>query len=272
MTVFWCAGMYASGSTWAYNTMRAIAACRAPDRAITGRFVNTLADLAGVDDTAADHVVKTHDLAEDVAQALSAQAQHLVVTIRDPRDAVSSLMLYQRYPFAMALDTIAKSAEFVARFAADPRTLLLRYEDGFPDDPATPARIAASFGSELTDAQSVAIFAAGTRNAVEGLIKDLAATAQHDPRTGNYYDPQTQWHKHHAGRTGEVGRWRRQFLPNQIAAIEQTLSAWMARFNYPRAPLANTAYSLSLGSFTIQPASRQSATPPPLEGGGRGEG
>jgi hypothetical protein len=255
MPLYWCAGMYASGSTWAYNVMREIVAVLHPDRPVIGRFVNTLADLAGIDDDASQ-VVKSHDLAEDVAVALSGRADHLVVTIRDPRDAVTSLMLYQRYPFAMALDTIAKSAEFVGGFAADKRTLLLRYEDGYPDDPTTPARLARSFGAELPATQAQAIFANSRRAAIEQTIKDLATLpgAQHDPRSGDIFDPQTQWHKHHAGRTGEVGRWRRLLLPGQITAVEQKLADWMARFGYHRAPLAGIGYSLNIGSFTITPS------------------
>jgi len=259
MTVHWCAGMYASGSTWAYNVMREIVACLHPDRPVAGRFVNTLADLAGIDDQDVHHVVKTHDLPTDVAAALSAHAGHLVVTIRDPRDAVTSLMLYQRYPFAMALDTIAKSASFVAGFAADPRALLLRYEDGFPDAPETPQRIARLFGGTLTADQAASIFAQSRRDAIEQRIQGLASLpgAQHDPCSGDIFDPQSQWHKHHAGRTGEIGRWRRTLLPNQITAIETTLADWMARFAYPRAPLLHIGYSVSLGSFTIPPPIRK---------------
>ena len=41
---------------------------------------------------------------------------------------------------------MAAQRKFVGGFAADKRTLLLRYEDGYPDDPTTPARLARSFG------------------------------------------------------------------------------------------------------------------------------
>ena len=111
--MFWCAGMYASGSTWAYNLMRGIAASLWSDRAVQGRFVNTLQDMQGLDDAAPVHVVKSHDLEPAVAAAMQELATRIVVTIRDPRDAVTSLMLYQRYPFPLGLKTIAASARFV---------------------------------------------------------------------------------------------------------------------------------------------------------------
>ena len=215
--------------------MREAAALHAPPRPVTARFVNTRADMTGLDDTTARHVVKSHDLAEDTAAALSAYAAALIVTIRDPRDAVTSLMLYQRYPFAMAVDTIAKSAIFVGGFAGDPRALLLRYEDNFTDRAATIDRIAAHLGLIAT-------------------LADQPQT-QHDKRTGNFFDPATQWHKHHLGRTGEIGRWRRTLSPAQAAAVDAALPDWMARFAYPPAPkpppviAAGTGYTLDLDKY-----------------------
>jgi hypothetical protein len=255
--VFWCAGMFASGSTWVYNVMREAAALHAPPRPVSARFVNTRADMTGLDDTTARHVVKSHDLAEDTAAALSAYASALVVTIRDPRDAVTSLMLYQRYPFHMAVETIAKSAHFVGGFAGDARALLLRYEDNFTDQPATIDRIAAHLGMPLAAAERDRIFAATRRQAVEGLITALAGQphTQHDKRTGNFFDPTTQWHKHHLGRTGEIGRWRRALTSAQAAAVDAALPDWMARFGYPQAPkpppivTTATGYTLDLDKY-----------------------
>ena len=59
MTVYWCAGMYTSGSTWAYNVMRGIAAVLEPMREVRGRFVNGVADLDGLEDPEPVHVVKS---------------------------------------------------------------------------------------------------------------------------------------------------------------------------------------------------------------------
>jgi hypothetical protein len=253
-SAYWCAGMYASGSTWAYNVMRGIAACLYPDRPVKGRFVNVLTDLDGLDDAAFVHVVKSHDLAEEVATALLRHVGRIVVTIRDPRDAVTSLMLYQRYPFDLALATIAKSGRFVAGVASDPRALLLRYEAGFTDDAATLDRIAAWFGATLPAAARDRLFAQHRRAAIEGVIATLEALpqAQRDARSGDIFDPETQWHRHHAGRSGEVGRWRRMLMPWQATAIEQEMRAWMARFDYAVAPSLAGGYTLNVGTFSLK--------------------
>ena len=219
--------MYASGSTWAYNVMRAIAE---PAR---GRFVNTLADLAGIDDGHSE-VVKSHDLAPDVAAALLAHTPRIVATIRDPRDAMSSLMLYQHYPRDLARATIVRSALFVADIAARPETLLLRYEDRFPDNPATIPRIAAAMGIALSAETAVAIHVRFRRSAVERVITglDTLPSAIRDPHSGDVFDPLSQWHKHHAGRTGEIGRWVRALRSRDARAIEHDLAAWMHQFRY----------------------------------------
>jgi hypothetical protein len=254
MAVHWCAGMYASGSTWAYNVMRALAA--AGGGQVKAGFANTPADLAGIGD-GGDHVIKTHDLPEEAAAMLFAQAPRIVATIRDPRDAVASLMTYQHYPFDLALATVARSARFVTAVAERAEALLLRYETGFPDDPATVARIAAAMGVDRDAAACAAIFAGLRRDAVERFIGGLDALprAHRDARSGDVFDPNTQWHKHHAGRTGEVGRWRGKLVLGQPAAVEAALADWMERHGYEKAPAFGgtfaTSYSVSLGSMTF---------------------
>jgi hypothetical protein len=245
-TIYWCAGMYASGSTWAYNVMRGIAAALHSGKEVRGRFVNGLGDLAGLDDDAVVHVVKTHDVAPEVAAQLLARATRIVATIRDPRDAITSLALYQRFGFAAALDWVGRSANFVGGVAADPRALLLRYEDGFVETPATLDRIAQWFGGTLDAAERERLFARHTRAAVESLIGTFDKA--HDDNIG---DVETQWHRHHAGRSGEVGRWRRMLSPEGVATVERELRAWMQRFGYATT-IWGPGYALQVGSFSLE--------------------
>jgi hypothetical protein len=255
VTIAWCAGMYASGSTWAYNVMRALAGAN-PARGVKARFANTAADLAGIGDTTVAQVVKSHDLPEDAATLLLAQAPRIVVTIRDPRDAVASLMTYQHYPFPLAMATIERSGRFVTSIAdRRPDALLLRYESGFPADPATIPRIAAAIGIAADADTCARIFAAFSRDSVERFITGLATLpqAQHDARSGDVFDPETQWHKHHAGRTGEIGRWRNTLQPLQVASIEHVMADWIKTHGYAAPPSAGPAsfgYSVSLGPRT----------------------
>ena len=60
--VIWCAGMFASGSTWIYNVVREIAATRGPDIPVRGRFVSGSHEMVGIDEPGVLHVVKSHEV------------------------------------------------------------------------------------------------------------------------------------------------------------------------------------------------------------------
>jgi hypothetical protein len=254
MTVFWCAGMYASGSTWAYNVVCALA--DATGRGVEVRFANGAAELPGLEAADHDHVVKTHDLPEDAAAALLALGPRVLATIRDPRDAVASLMTYQRYRFDMALGAVNASARFATAIAERTGGLLLRYESGFTENPATVGRIAEALGLPCDAATAERIFAAHRREAVERYIGglDTVPGVHKDPRSGDVMDHLTQWHKHHAGRSGEIGRWRRTLLPGQPQAVDAMLGDWMARNGYEPSPqwgLGFGGYTVSVGTLRI---------------------
>ncbi len=230
--MIWCCGMYASASTWAFNAVRATAAVAAPETKYAGAYADHYKQLAAL--PAGHQIVKTHELDEKATAFIHARADNIVLSIRDPRDAVVSLMQHMRFPFANALDWIARSAVYAETLAADERTLLLKYEDGFVDDPATFDRFAALFGATLTPAQRAALFEGSRRAVIEAKIARLEElpTSHKDARSGDVVDTDTQWHRHHANRTGEVGRWRRMLPADAIRVIEARLAAWMARFGY----------------------------------------
>lgn len=253
MAVFWCAGVYASGSTWAYNIMRAVAAVGFAERVRTSRFVHNKGDLVGIEDGAGLHVVKSHDVPADAGGVLLAQGPRVVVTVRDPRDSVTSLMRFQGFGFEQAGQALAKSARFSLRLLEkEPEALVLRFEDGFTGDAATVMRIAAYLGIEITPGAAAAIFVAHRREAVERFIagmKDAPGTRPNGPE--DWYDVATQWHRHHAGRDGEIGRWKRLLLPGQPNAIEADCGLFMDRFGYQRAPLHQPGYALKVGGFKL---------------------
>jgi hypothetical protein len=119
-------------------------------------------------------VLKTHQVEnEDAVAALSQGADAIINTIRDPRDAVTSVMSY--YPnvdFGNVLAVVEKSARLCARFADDKRSLLFRYEAGFTDDVTTVDRIAGSFPQPLPPTARSRIFAFSRREAIETFIAE----------------------------------------------------------------------------------------------------
>lgn len=233
MTVFWCQGMFASGSTWLYNVALAVACDLDPRARVEGRFVFSKADAAGLDGGGVHHIVKAHQAKQGV-EAIAAGADAIIVTLRDPRDAVVSLMQYQGFSFNRALLNVRNAAEACLYLGMQPQAVVLHYETGFVDDPATIDGVARHMGGAISPQRRDEIFQATRRPNLEAFIARIEArpSAIVD-RDGDVYDLATHWHKHHAGRTGETGRWRRLLYPAQVGGIETSLADWMETFGYP---------------------------------------
>jgi len=230
----WCLGIRGSGSTWVFNAVRKVALALAPDRPVLGPYIVRHAELPSLDDMTRLVIVKSHETDEAAAAELSEYAQAVWISIRDPRDCVASLMQYHGLAFDTALRDVEQDARFCDRFTTHPRARVLRYEAGFVDEPATLDRIAAGFGGVLAAPDRARIFAETRRPAIEAFIEQLdqLPTAVR-PSPGNLVDTVTQWHNHHANRTGEIGRWRHMLTQPQAAAIELRLGDWMNAFGYP---------------------------------------
>jgi hypothetical protein len=232
--VVWCLGMYASGSTWLFNALLKVAAAIAPDLPRASRFVASQGDVGVLRGERRLLLVKSHETDEPAAARLLAEADLVFISIRDPRDGVASVMDYQKRDFAMGLDLTEKAARLCQRLVADKRSLLLRYEAGFVDDPTTLDRLAARLGRALPPGERARIFAETRRPAVERFIAGmdkLPGVLWHPP-TGDRLDPVTHWHSHHANRTGEIGRWRRVLTAEQARAVNERMADWMTAFTY----------------------------------------
>ncbi len=231
--MIWCLGMYASGSTWMFNAVRQTGAAAAPAYPLVGTYAESLDVLTALAPHAL-HVVKTHDLPAAETKFLAQRASQIVITVRDPRDAVVSLMQHMRHNFSQALEKIEKSAAYCAHFAADPRARLFNYDAGFTESIETFDTLAALFNSPLTPAARAALFANTRRGAIEAQIALIPTlpTAQTDARSGDVVDTDTHWHRHHAGRTGEIGRWQRMLPANAAAVIAQRMAGFMRQFGY----------------------------------------
>ena len=231
--MFWCLGMFSSASTWTFNVMRQIAMALSPDGAPRAQFLDFDDPLPSFDEAPGIVIVKTHG--SGVARELGRRAEGIVITLRDPRDAVVSLMQSNKLPFDIALRMTEVSAWTCIPFMKHPRSVLFRFEDRFFEDPATIGRVAALFPGMLPQNEHVRIFAALRRDAVDAFIADR----ERNPTTQSAFNAVTGrqdivnvvtgWHKHHAGRKGEVGRWHRDLSDIQMRAIEHRMRPWMER-------------------------------------------
>jgi hypothetical protein len=208
--LIWCLGMRASASTWLYNAVREVVAALAPAEPIESGFAWGGVVPGFARRTRGWAIVKSHETDAAAIAELSARAAAVFVSLRDPRDAIASLMTYEGTPFPDAVRLSAAAMATCAALCGHPQTLVLRYEDGFAEQPMTLAWIAAQLGWTLPRAARDRIFSGLTRAAVEQRIKAMAGEVDHT----------THWHKSHAGRTGEVGRWQRVLADHEAALIE----------------------------------------------------
>ena len=226
--------MYGSASTWVFNLVQKIAAATMPDRPVTACFVDDILPPAG--ESRGTLVLKTH--ATPLADQLAHDAAGIIITVRDPRDAIASHMLHSKTPFEHAVDITEAAAATCARFQSHERAAVFRFEDRFFDDPTTIDRVAAMFDGGLTDPDRKRIFAETRREKIDAFIAEMhqAPTFRSgfDPITGQdyMYDTVTGWHKHHAGRKAEIGLWRRELSPRQISIIEYRLGDLMQSLSY----------------------------------------
>jgi hypothetical protein len=73
----------------------------------------------------------------------------------------------------------------------------------------------------LTDVAAQRIFDANRREEVEKYIAKMPRMqgVLQDRVSGDRLDPRTHWHTHHAGRDGEMGRWRHMLSDVQAVAV-----------------------------------------------------
>ena len=235
--LIWCPGMYASGSTWLFNAVLQVAAATRSGAPVFSYFIapgSASAFATPADAPSSIHVVKSHEVDAAMERTLGEDAKAIFVTVRDPHDAVHSVMTSMKREFASALDLVAGSAELCARVAQIPRARLLRYESGFVDEQVTLDELAAACGGPWSALQREAIFAGTRRKAIEKFIAELPQRpgTLWSPSKEDALDPVTHWHLYHAHRTGEIGRGRRDLAPQQVERIQSRLAGWMAEMGY----------------------------------------
>ena len=223
--IFWCLGMYASASTWAFNVLRQIHE-QCGDGPLETRFFSGPGDFARFEAPEVTQIVKSHEITDEATVLrLAVRADRILVTMRDPRDAVTSLMLYHGYEFERALPLVRAATRLCVGFSRDSRARRWDYERFFAADPATVAELAAWAGYQLPAPAALRIFAANTRQEVERYIAGLPKLrgVLQDRGSGDRREPHTHWHSHHAGRSGEIGRWRHRLSTAQAAEVEAQL-------------------------------------------------
>jgi hypothetical protein len=228
-----CAGFFSSGSTWVFNGVKALrekSAAGAPFA--SGYFDNLSLEWLEQSCQAASVVlIKSHRPHDALIEAALAGAP-TIVTIRDPRDAVASLMARFDYDANRAIDLMFHSAARLARMARAPKVLVLRYEDAFIASKSAIGRIAGFLGIEADRATVDAIEETLDYASVRSFI---AAKFGKGPISGlearDMFDTETQWHPRHLG-DGRVRKYEGLLGPDAIERLKWATPGFWESFGY----------------------------------------
>jgi hypothetical protein len=225
-------GLHGSASTWVFNVARELLATRFGDAAVHPCHASGRHDLHDELARGDRHIVaKTHGWPglAGFAQEIGA---HLIVSVRDPRDAVLSQMQRFGDSFDRSVRAIGRDC-LAAVECANAGFPVLRYEDRYFEAPATVGVIADYLGLAVEQADSGQIFERYTTDAVRTFAASVAALPpERIAGSGGFrYDLLTQITNSHIG-DGRQGKWR-----DQLDAAQRTISAmvfrpFLARFGY----------------------------------------
>jgi glycosyltransferase involved in cell wall biosynthesis len=227
--VFICFGLHRSGSTWMFNLVRDI--CRMENKEFISCHRESEARLP--QDITRLILVKSHNPMRDMQIFSTRSDVSAIITVRDPRDSVASMMQQLLGTSAPAFEEAARVVSCSARSLVDQFRIkkfpVFRYEDGFIGDSATFTRIATLLGTNPSDDRRQIILDALTSQAVRRTISDLEAAGI--IRGNDIWDVETHWHANHIG-NGKVGKFKNILSPAQQLQVVSQTRAFCECFGY----------------------------------------
>jgi glycosyltransferase involved in cell wall biosynthesis len=227
--LFACFGLHSSGSTWMFNLIRDVCRAKAVDFVSVHRdsFKNLPRDETGRTLV----IAKTHAPWDDYITHILEYREPAVITIRDPRDAIVSLM--RRFPetsaFETALKDVATAANRLVNVAKALNPPIFRYEDNFIGRHETFATVSKLLSFEFAANERDTILLGLDADAVRHKIEKLAETAKIKGETE--WDKETHWHANHVG-DGQVGKYRKALTFEQQRQIVERTENFFEFFGY----------------------------------------
>jgi hypothetical protein len=229
-----CLGLPGSASTWIFNVVRQMHGL--PRRSILSgyldrRYEEFLQAMLGVNPTLETIIIKSHRADTSLLRCVSERGAPCILSVRDPRDCVVSLMERFGFSFEHALTVVDKSCRAVLSLAAFD-TVLLRYEDGFYRDGQTISDLYRYLQlAEAVDCDT--LLSLNARPAVERFIAtfDLLPQGRVVRHEHDEYDKVSHWHRRHFG-DGAHGKWRTRLDAEQIATAQVRLAEAIGYFDY----------------------------------------
>jgi len=246
--------MKSSGSTWLYNVVFEIVKAglrrKLGRRSAAGKtkiaqfYGDKVSDFPPNAALASHIVIKTHLPDSSLDFLMRFSSARLFLSVREPRDAIASLMERFHHSFESSLGDIGEGSMQIAHLRRAYSPPVFRYEDGFFDRRETVATIAKMLNVPLSKAEIGRIFERHTRAAVRRRIAHLASKGCFGEHAGpDDFHPRSHWHPGHIG-TGKVGKFA------AILSISQQRSVLAATAKYCRAFGYNDRF-LRLGRETV---------------------
>lgn len=199
-TLITVAGLPGSASTWAYNAVKLLLENCYP------RVYSTYSD--DLNDALCDAVVsydvvliKSHVPRKQLAALNAISKGFVVVTVRDPRDAIVSLMQRFGFDFEIAFRKVLESLRAIDAMCKGESVVLLRYEDHFTASPATIMRLAEELGVKASTAFCNDLFDSLRPAMVRERIQELRNEGRilEGSDDSERFDPDSHWHLGHVG-------------------------------------------------------------------------
>jgi hypothetical protein len=244
-----CAGAKSSASTWLYNVIAEILRRRdaaeaasyvrsegAPNRRGENvkQFYADSPDAFPSFDSYSDMlVIQTQRPSTALCAMANRQRLQVVMTIREPRDAMASLMKRFGYSFSAAFRAVAAGNTQMVDLLRSSSPLLFRFEDRFYDREATIPMVAEFLGIELAAPLVREIFNGLTREAVSRRIETLRQSgAFGSARQPVVHDPQTRWQLGHVGDIA-IGQHAELLSREQQKSVLEVTAEYCWEFGYP---------------------------------------
>jgi hypothetical protein len=227
-------GLHGSASTWVFNVARELMIDAAGEYRVVSCYADEPAHLpAETARIAKCLVIKSHPGSVALDAWLKAKRARTFLSVRDPRDACISMSQRFRVPLNRTVTWLAQDCAQMLRLA-DEGYALLRYEEGFFDDPASVGVIASGLGLAVAPALADTIFQRYQTDAVRAYAKRLGKLSpERITMVGGFMmDRVTQILGPHIG-DGIIGKWW-DLSPKTQVELTHEFGPFLDRFNYPR--------------------------------------
>jgi hypothetical protein len=242
-SVILCAGLKSSGSTWLYNAVvQLLEEDRGNDVAKRGSapmlpfYADSLRDFPARAARAGTMIIKTHRPSSGMEFLTRYVQASVLITVREPRDAIASLMQRFGHRFEPCLSEVSVNGRRIVDLLENGGAVVFRYEQRFYERSESLERLATQLNLKISKQARGRIFRALTAANIKKRITSLSAGGAFGKRpTPDSFDMRTQWHPGHIG-DRQIGKYRAFLTLDMQERILAAMGDYCSAFGYPLEP------------------------------------